>query len=152
MNYKSVICCLFAGTVLLGATRLVAQERSMRLTALAATPDKPVLYKLEFNLNKALESKSAIRLQFPGAYDLSSVKIAGSNDIAGGFSFAADSTSITLQRTGLGASFPANLAATVIFGPIKGPLQSTKSDSVRIQIHHDAKGDISNYVVKIQLR
>jgi len=152
VNYKRVLSWLLIGSGFLGATGLFAQGHSMRLSALGAVPGKPALYKLELNAKKALDPKSSIRLQFPAGYDLSGVKIAGSNDLAGGLLFAVDSTTITLRRTGLGVPFPANRNAAIIFGPIKQPQQNAKNDSVRIQIDHDAKGDLSNYVVKIQLR
>lgn len=119
--YTRVISlCVLVWGLLLTTVRAQAQGKVV-LTALDASSAAFSLYKIELNLAQPLRPDAEIRLVFPPSLDVSSVKIAGSNDIRGGIRFTARGNSVTLKRTGLGAPVPAGKKVAVFFGPIRNP-------------------------------
>ena len=135
---------IFLGFVLLCLPQ-IAQAQTVTLQAIKPNGNKPSLYRLELSLSKVLKPRASIRLQFPLNYDLSPVKIAGSNDIKGGISFAVDSAAVVFERSGLGPAIPAHQKVSIIFGPVIKKLARTTVDSVDVQVFFEGKEAKSNY-------
>ena len=132
LNQK--LLCLY---IILVALPLHAQTKAS-LSALHAAPAKEGMYKLTFSLAQDLAAKSEVIIDFPGQFDLSAIKIAGSNEINGGIQFDTDQNKLTLKRSGLGSTVPAGKKVSIIFGPLKNP-DELKND-LFVQISFNAKG------------
>ncbi|RME00063.1 MAG: hypothetical protein D6814_04360 [Calditrichaeota bacterium] len=135
---------ILVGLVFLCLPQIVAAQ-DITLQPIKPRGNKPCLYRLEFSLSQELKPKAWIYLHFPTHYDLSKVKIAGSNDIKGGISFAVDSTGISFERSGLGPTIARNQRVSIIFGPVKNRLAHTAVDSVDVQVFFNGKEAKSNH-------
>ncbi len=129
-----VIRSLLIGLLVILPEMLAAQ--SVTLRPLKPTTTKPVLYELRVQLSTPLSPTAVVEVQFPRYFDLSSLKIAGSNQIKGGIQFSVDSTTVTLKRSGLGPAIAAGQPVSLIFGPV-AQKDTVAADSVNIRIFYD---------------
>ncbi len=135
-----VIRSFFVAAVLLFPPLLQAQ--TLQLTAVNPKPDRPCLYVLKFQLPRQIPPRAAVEVTFPAGYNVSGVKIAGSNELAGGIRFVADSLRVRLERTGLGPALPAGKTAQIIFGPVRRPKnRSAATDSAVVNIFYNGAGN-----------
>jgi hypothetical protein len=125
------------------AVQLQAQNKAS-LTALHAEPAKNAMYKVTLELEQELDINAVVTIAFPEEFDLSTIRIAGSNEINGGFRVVADKNILTLKRSGLGRAVPSGKKASIIFGPLKNP-DHFESD-VFAQIAFKAKGFGNNSI------
>ncbi|MDQ7064624.1 MAG: hypothetical protein Q9P90_10315 [candidate division KSB1 bacterium] len=131
----------------------ITAAQTLQLRPLKKAPSKPVLYELNMRVNRDISSVATIEIQFPAHFDLSAVKIAGSNAIKGGIRFSVDSTTVVLQRTGLGPTVPAGQSVSLIFGPVVQKSSPTNVDSVWVRIFFEGVQKRSNYqAFKIGIR
>lgn len=114
--------CIFA----FSAAPLFAQGK-MSLASLQAKPAQEAMYKLSVTLEHELAADAQIVLDFPEKFDLSTVKIAGSNEVPGGIQFETGQNKLTLKRTGLGKAIAAGKEVAIIFGPLKNPDDLTEA-------------------------
>lgn len=119
---------------LVAAPCLLLAQGKATLTALRSTPAQSAMYKLSVELENELQADARVQIAFPEQFDLSAIKIAGSNDIKGGFRVETDRNTLTLKRTGLGAVIPAEQKVSIIFGPLKNPDNLADDHLVEITI------------------
>lgn len=139
-NLLSKTLCLL---VLCCTVQLQAQNKAS-LTALSAEPAKNAMYKMTFDLEQELDANAEVTIDFPEEFDLSTVKVAGSNDINGGFQFDTDKNKLTLKRSGLGRAVPSGKNVSIIFGPLKNPAHLESNTFAQITIH--SKGIVNNSI------
>ncbi len=131
----------------------VMAAQTVQLRPLKKTVTKPVLYELNLQVNREISPAATIEIQFPAHFDLSAVKIAGSNTVKGGIRFSVDSTTVILQRTGLGPTVPAGQSVSLIFGPVIQKSTPTTADSAGIRVFFEGLQKRSNYqAFKIGIR
>ncbi len=119
---------------------LQARENQISLEILRPEPGKKSLLKLKLNLENDLGKRASFNLAFPEKYDLSSMKIAGSKNLKGGFQLSKSGQNISIVRKGGGAAAIAGSDVEIIFGTITVPGENApKSVEITIEFNSESQ-------------
>lgn len=103
---------------------------------------KSSVYQINFVISKPIPPKAIIRVTFPGEFDLSDLRIAGSTTINGGFDLEVNNQVLTMKRSGLGLEIPANEKVDVKFAIIKNPKEPSDGYKLVIEILDETENNI----------
>jgi len=106
----------------------IEAQTKMSLKPLSSRPGSLSMYELKFTLSEPLVSNALTELQFPGKYNLSTVALASSNDIKGGFTIQVNGDKLIIKRSGLGPDVKAQKELKIILGPLKVPTENQSVD------------------------
>lgn len=119
-----------------------APADSVQVIAKHAEADANSIYQIRFSVARPIPPKAIIRVTFPAEFDLSEVLIAGSTTINGGFELLVDKQVVTLKRSGLGRTIPANEAVDVKFAIVKNPRRAADDYRIAVEILDEAEKTI----------
>ena len=142
VNYMNVMRVLAVIGLLGFVTTGLAAQNKVQVSALQGKPKQNTLYKIELKLERALEKDAELEVDFPKAFNLSTVQVVGSNTVNGGFSHEITDSSIKIKRSGLGDSVPAGTTAEIFFGPIRNPELIPEIPSVKTVLSEKNKTDL----------
>ncbi len=97
------------------------QAQGLRVSAAHTKPNKPAAYKFEFRAENEIRSDAEIAIIFPREFQLSTVIMAASSKLKGGFTINVKQDTVFLKRTGLGNSLPANQDCDIIVADVISP-------------------------------
>lgn len=115
----------------------VQAQDELRCAALDTAAGVPAMYKLTFSPRQPLPSDATLDISFPAHFDVSTAKLAGSNDINGGIELTLRDRVVVLKRSGLGTPIPAGKSVSLIFGPIRATGGLSAADSIRVVFRPD---------------
>ncbi len=106
-----------------------------RLQALRAEAGQPSVYEITLTFPQALAADAEFVLEFPPAFDLSMLLVAGSPDITGGFTLAREGQRVRVKRSGAGERVEANKPVRLRLGAVMNPdkLEADYQISVQVQ-------------------
>ncbi|MDZ7265824.1 MAG: hypothetical protein ONB48_00625 [candidate division KSB1 bacterium] len=122
-----------------------AQDRphpAFQLRALQAAAGQPSVYELSFTAASALAPTAEFILEFPASFDLRKAKIAGCEQLPGGFTVTAAAQKLRLRRTGRGPAVAAGTAITLRVSAIVNPDDLSAVHLVRLQIRPQASAAV----------
>ncbi|MBN2008657.1 hypothetical protein JW960_04835 [candidate division KSB1 bacterium] len=109
---------------------------TVQITPESTEAGQSSIYQIQFSLEQEILPNAAIIVNFPAAFDLSGVLIAGSATINGGFQVTVNGTTVTIKRSGLGKTIKANQKVDVRFANVKNPTTPAASYAVQVQVQN----------------
>src|SRR5262245_10993691 len=104
MNAKSLVFrVLIVNSLFITSASSFAQTPTVptfRLQALHAEANQPSVYEVTITSPQVLEADAEFVLEFPADFDLTTLMVAGSPDLTGGFTLAREEQRVRVQRSG----------------------------------------------------
>lgn len=132
-------------TLLLCVTALAQTPATeqFRLQALRAEAGQPSVYEVTITSPQILEADAEFVLEFPLAFDLSVLMVAGSPDMSGGFSLSRDGQRVRVKRSGAGESIQAHKPVHLRLGAIMNPEKLEPNYQIGVQVQTAAATPLS---------
>lgn len=112
---------------------------SISVRSLRAEPGKASLYEVTFVTADTLAVDAVIIMNFPPAFDLGPLEIAGSSQINGGFKLERKDREVRLRRTGLGDKVPPGKSVSIQLGLIVNPADLNAAHQVSVQLRSSSR-------------
>lgn len=109
------------------------------------------IYEVEFVASKPISPKATIVINFPEAFDLSNLQVAGSSTLNGGFNLKVENKELRLERSGLGREISPNEKVSVKFAIVKNPDRAGDEYNLEIEILNDQKQSIFSKEEKVSI-
>jgi len=116
---------------------------NIRVQALRAAASKLSIYELSFVANDTLAAEAEIVVEFPPAFNLDQLEIAGSAEMNGGVSVSRDHQTVHLERSGQGRTVLPGEAVHVRLAAILCPADLSTSYDIRVQVRKSARAELS---------
>lgn len=116
-------------TFAIGISSLLAQNNVV-IKPIFPDVESSTIYEVKFTASVEIAAKAMFKLTFPASFDLSKVRMAGSETINGGFSVKLDKKKVLITRSGLGRVVKTGEAVKFQFATVKNP---EKADNYEIR-------------------
>jgi len=105
MKKVFLLCFVFTSLVLVYITSSLAMEiEQLRIEPMDNHAGKHSIYRIHFSFTESLAATVQWQIIFPEEFDLSGLKVVGSNNINGGFTLQVDGSELLIKRTGRGSN------------------------------------------------
>ncbi len=128
---------LLSGLLLAFSASAFAQTApvpSFRLQALRAEANQPSVYEVTITSPQVLEADAEFVLEFPSDFDLTTLMVAGSPDMTGGFMLTREEQRVRAQRSGAGVRVAANTPVRLRLGAIMNPGNLEGDYQINVQV------------------
>jgi len=105
-----------------------------RLQALRAEANQPSVYEVTITSPQILEADAEFVLEFSAEFDLTTLMVAGSPDMTGGFMLTREAQRVRAQRTGAGVRVAANTPVRLRLGAILNPGKLEGDYQIHVQV------------------
>ena len=111
---------------------------SLKIEPLRNKAGQSSIYVLQFSLADTVSVTAQWKITFPAGFNLGKVKMAGSNNIKGGFTTLVNGSDVIISRTGRGAALEAGRMYRIMLANVTNASSGTYEISVSAS---DKKGD-----------
>lgn len=111
---------------------------SLKIEPLRNRAGQRSIYVVQFSLSDSVSSTAQMRISFPDGFDLSTVKMAGSNSIKGGFTTQVSGNDVVVSRTGKGSALAAGRMYEIMLANITNAPPGTYTVSVAVSAGNGA--------------